>query len=150
MRCALRGSFLLLLLLLMHAACAYGQDSTAESAQAACAHWAKVHVDGKTKGFKGSSENVYQTGVCFGYFAGLMDGIDNTSGWGDGKADYLFHIDRQSINSIWDVITAFYKYVSDNPLSKGKPAWKVLQTVLIENHLAGFQKVSSDAQASVQ
>jgi hypothetical protein len=128
---------------------AYAQDYTAESVQESCAHWSKVHLSAK-KEFKGNSQDVYQTGVCVGYFTGLMDGIDNTSGWGDGKADYMFHIERNSINSIWDVIRAFYTYVQNNPLAKGKPAWKILQIVLIDNHLAGFQRVSADTQQTVQ
>lgn len=130
---------------------AYAQDYTAESVQASCDHWLKVHVNSK-KEFKGNSEDVYQTGICVGYFTGLMDGIDNTSGWsmGGGSSNYMFHIDRSSISSIWDVIRAFYTYVRDNPLAKGKPAWKILQTVLIDNHLAGFQKVSADTQQTVQ
>src|SRR6266849_759519 len=96
----------------------YAQDYTAESVQASCAHWLKVHLNAK-KEFKGNSKDVYQTGVCVGYFTGLMDGIDNTSGWGDGKTTYVFHIERKSISSIWDVISAFYTYVRDNPLARG-------------------------------
>jgi hypothetical protein len=51
---------------------AYAQDYTAESVQASCAHWLKVHINAKTE-FKGNSEDVYQTGVCVGYFSGLME-----------------------------------------------------------------------------
>jgi hypothetical protein len=128
---------------------AYGQDHTAETVEASCAHWMKVHVNAK-KEFKGNSQDVYQTGVCIGYFTGLMDGIDNTSGWGDGRTDYTFHIERNSINSTWDVIQSFYAYVQNNPLAKGKPAWKILQTVLIENRLAGFQKTAAATEQASQ
>ena len=36
---------------------AYAQDYTAESVQASCAHWLKVHINAK-KEFKGNSEDV--------------------------------------------------------------------------------------------
>jgi hypothetical protein len=106
--------------------------------QTSCAHWAKVRVD-KHKQFKGGSDDLYETGLCLGYFEGLMDGMDNTGGWqhSDGSAA-TFQIKRSAIASPWDVIRAFYSYVDANPLAKGKPAWSVLQGVLTSNGLATF------------
>jgi hypothetical protein len=82
----------------------WGQDTSAASVQISCAHWAKVHVD-KHKQFKGDSNDLYQTGVCEGYFEGLMDGMDNTGGWllEDGTIA-VFQIKRSSINSTWDIV----------------------------------------------
>jgi hypothetical protein len=80
------------------------QDTSAVNVQTSCAHWAKVHVD-KHKQFKGDSNDLYQTGVCLGYFDGLMDGMDNTGGWQleDGTTA-VFQIKRSAISSTWDVI----------------------------------------------
>ncbi len=91
--------------------------------QTSCAHWAKVRVD-KHKQFKGDSDDLYETGLCLGYFEGLMDGMDDTGGWqhSDGSAA-IYQIKRSAIASPWDVIRAFYSYVDANPLAKGKPAW---------------------------
>lgn len=43
---------------------------------------------------------------------------------------------------------AFYAYVEANPLSSGKPAWKVLQNVLTANGLATFVPETTHAQPS--
>lgn len=140
-------AFLLLNVSLLFCGVAAAQDYDAASIQTSCAHWASVKVDHKHHQFKGSSEDLYQTGVCIGYFEGMMDGLNDTGGWGtDGKL--VFHIDRKSISSTWDVVTAFYTYVNANPLAKGKPAWKILQTVLVNNHLAGFEPMERGALAS--
>ena len=111
------------------------QDTSAVNVQTSCAHWAKVRVD-KHKQFKGDSNDLYQTGVCLGYFDGLMDGMDNTGGWQleDGTTA-VFQIKRSAISSTWDVIRAFCSYVDANPLANGKPAWSVLQSVLRTNGL---------------
>lgn len=116
---------------------ASAQDNKADSVVSSCAHWSSVKIDHKHNQFKGSSEDVYQTGICMGYFEGLMDGLNDTGGWGT-EGNLVFHIDRKSISSTWDVITAFYTYINANPLAKGKPAWQVLQRVLVSNHLAEF------------
>jgi len=127
------------------------QDASAVNVQTSCAHWAKVRVD-KHKQFKGDSNDLYQTGVCLGYFDGLMDGMDNTGGWQleDGTTAVL-QIKRSAISSTWDVIRAFYTYVDANPLANGKPAWSVLQGVLRTNGLATVvpQASKSQSQASV-
>lgn len=114
------------------------QDSSAVNVQSSCAHWGNLRLD-KNKQFKGDSKDLYETGVCLGYFSGLMDGMDNTGGWQlSDKTIGGFQIKRQSINSTWDVVRAFYSYVDANPLAKGKPAWSVLQNVLTTNGLATF------------
>jgi hypothetical protein len=127
------------------------QDASAVNVQTSCAHWAKVRVD-KHKQFKGDSNDLYQTGVCLGYFDGLMDGMDNTGGWQleDGTTAVL-QIKRSAISSTWDVIRAFYTYVDANPLANGKPAWSVLQSVLRTNGLATVvpQASKAEPQASV-
>lgn len=117
---------------------AWAQDESASNIQNSCAHWAKLRVD-RHKQFKGGSDDLYETGLCLGYFNGLMDGMDNTGGWqhSDGTLG-TFQIRRSAISSPWDVIRAFYAYVDANPLEKGKPAWSVLQAVLISNGLATF------------
>ena len=122
------------------------QDTSAVNVQTSCAHWAKVRVD-KHKQFKGDSNDLYQTGVCLGYFDGLMDGMDNTGGWQleDGTTA-LFQIKRSAISSTWDVIRAFYTYVDANPLANGKPAWSVLQSVLRTNGLATVVPQASKAE----
>lgn len=141
-----RIGFLFLPALLLFCGTAAAQDYDAASVQTSCAHWASVKIDHKHNQFKGSPEDLYQTGVCIGYFEGLMDGLNDTGGWGtDGNL--VFHIDRKSISSTWDVITAFYTYINANPLAKGKPAWKILQVVLVNNHLAGFEPMQQ-AQAN--
>lgn len=124
------------------------QDASAVNIQTNCAHWAKLRVD-KHKQFKGDSDDVYQTGICVGYFSGLMDGMDDTGGWkmSDGSVA-AFQIKRSSINSTWDVIRAFYAYLDANPLEKGKPAWSVLQGVLTENGLAKFVRQEQQARLS--
>jgi hypothetical protein len=115
------------------------QDSSAVDVQNSCAHWNNLRLN-KNKQFKGDSKDVYQTGICFGYFAGLLDGMDNTGGWQlTDKSTAFLHIKRESINSTWDVIRAFYAYVDANPLSNGKPAWSVLQNVLVKGGLATFE-----------
>jgi hypothetical protein len=116
----------------------WAQDSIAVSVQKSCAHWNNLRLD-KNKQFKGDAKDLYQTGVCFGYFSGLIDGMDNTSGWQlPDKSIAAFQIKRDAINSTWDVVRAFYAYVDANPLAKGKPAWSVLQNVLTTNGLATF------------
>src|SRR5579872_2401368 len=111
------------------------QDSSAVNVQSSCAHWNNLRLD-KSKQFKGDGKDLYQTGICFGYFTGLIDGMDNTGGWQMAdKTVGAFHIKRESINSTWDVVRAFYAYVEANPLSNGKPAWNVLQNVLTTNGL---------------
>src|ERR1700674_1683442 len=116
----------------------WSQDTSAVSVQTSCAHWAKVRID-KHKQFKGDSNDLYQTGVCLGYFEGLMDGMDNTGGWLlEDKSSAVFQIKRSSINSTWNVIQGFYTYLDANPLANGKPAWSVLQHVLMANRLAAF------------
>ena len=124
-------------LLLLFCGVASAQENKADSVVSSCAHWGSVKFDQKHNQFKGSSEDLYQTGVCIGYFEGLMDGLNDTGGWGT-EGNLVFHIDRKSISSTWDVITAFYHYINTNPLAKGKPAWQVLQVVLVNNHLAEF------------
>jgi hypothetical protein len=124
------------------------QDSSAVNVQNSCAHWSNLHLD-KNKQFKGDSKDLYQTGVCFGYFTGLIDGMDNTGGWQlTNKNVAAFQIKREAINSTWDVVRAFYAYVDANPLAKGKPAWSVLQNVLTTNGLATFVPQNSQAQTS--
>ena len=124
------------------------QDASAVNVQTNCAHWAKLRVD-KHKQFKGDSDDLYQTGLCVGYFNGLMDGMDDTGGWqrSDGSA-MAFQIKRSAINSTWDVIRSFYAYVNANPLAKGKPAWSVLQNVLTTNGLATFVPQAAQSQPS--
>lgn len=124
------------------------QDSSAVNVQNSCAHWNNLRLD-KNKQFKGDSKDLYQTGVCFGYFTGLIDGMDNTGGWQlSDKSIAAFQIKREAINSTWDVIRAFYDYVDANPLAKGKPAWNVLQNVLTTNGLATFVPQNPQAQTS--
>ncbi|MFZ0865876.1 MAG: hypothetical protein WAU76_10450 [Candidatus Sulfotelmatobacter sp.] len=127
---------------------ALAQDESAVNVQASCAHWAKLRVD-KHKQFKGGSDDLYETGLCLGYFDGLMDGMDNTGGWqhSDGSVA-TFQIKRSAIASPWDVIRSFYTYVDANPLAKGKPAWSVLQSVLISNGLATFVPQTTQQQPS--
>lgn len=124
----------------------WAQDTSAVNVQSSCAHWAKVRLD-KHKQFKGDSTDLYQTGVCLGYFKGLMDGMDNTGGWQleDGSVA-VFQIKRSAINSTWDVIQAFYAYVDAHPLANGKPAWSVLQSVLRTNGLATVVPQASKSQ----
>lgn len=95
------------------------QDTSAVNVQTSCAHWSKLRVD-KHKQFKGDSDDLYETGMCAGYFNGLMDGMDNTGGWQleDGTTA-VFQIKRSAISSTWDVIRAFYTYVDANPLANG-------------------------------
>lgn len=73
------------------------------------------------------------------YFQGVMDGLNDTGGWGT-NGNLVFHIDRKSISSTLDVITEFEVkyYINSNSLAKGKPAWKILQIVLVNNHSAEF------------
>jgi hypothetical protein len=124
------------------------QDSSAVNVQSSCAHWSNLRLD-KNKQFKGDSKDLYQTGVCFGYFTGLIDGMDNTGGWQlSNKSIAAFQIKREAINSTWDVVRAFYAYVDANPLAKGKPAWSVLQNVLTTNGLATFVPQTTQAQTS--
>lgn len=125
------------LLLLLFCRLASAQENKADTVVSSCAHWRSVKLDHKHNEFKGSPEDVYQTGVCIGYFEGLIDGLNDTGGWGT-EGNLVFHIDRQSVSSTWDVITAFYDYINANPLAKGKPAWQVLQIVLVNNRLAEF------------
>lgn len=127
---------------------ASAQDTSAVNVQTSCAHWSKLRVD-KHKQFKGDSDDLYQTGLCVGYFSGLMDGMDDTGGWkmSDGTVA-AFQIKRSAINSTWDVIRAFYAYIDANPLAKGKPAWGVLQGVLTANGLASFVPQEQQAQPS--
>lgn len=125
-------------LLLLIVGIASAQDASAVNIQTSCAHWAKLRVD-KHKQFKGDSDDLYETGMCAGYFNGLMDGMDNTGGWRDSDGSLsVFQIKRSAINSTWDVIRAFYTYMDAKPLARGKPAWSVLQTVLTSNGLATF------------
>jgi hypothetical protein len=130
-------SFLLFCISVLFSGVASAQDNKADSVVSSCAHWGSVKLDHKHNQFKGSAEDLYQTGVCIGYFEGLMDGLNDTGGWGT-EGNLVFHIDRKSISSTWDVITAFYSYINANPLAKGKPAWQVLQVVLVNNRLAEF------------
>jgi len=136
------------LFLLVLVGVASAQDASAVNVQASCAHWSKLRVD-KHKQFKGDSDDLYQTGLCVGYFSGLMDGMDDTGGWNmsDGSVA-AFQIKRSSINSTWDVIRAFYAYIDANPLANGKPAWTVLQGVLTENGLAKFVPQEPQARPS--
>lgn len=124
------------------------QDASAVNVQTSCAHWAKLRLD-KHKQFKGGSDDLYETGLCLGYFDGLMDGMDNTGGWerSDGSVA-VFQIKRSGIASKWDVIRAFYSYVDSNPLANGKPAWSVLQRVLTANGLATFVPQEAHGQPS--
>jgi hypothetical protein len=126
----------------------WAQDASAVNVQTSCAHWAKLRVD-KHKQFKGGSDDLYQTGLCVGYFNGLMDGMDGTGGWqrSDGGT-MVFQIKRSAINSTWDVIRSFYDYVDSNPLAKGKPAWSVLQSVLTANGLATLSPQTTQSQPS--
>ena len=113
-----------------------------------CARTGTLRLD-RNKQFKGDSKDLYQTGVCFGYFTGLIDGMDNTGGWQlSNKSVAAFQIKREAINSTWDVVRAFYAYVDANPLAKGKPAWSVLQNVLTTNGLATFVPQTTQAQTS--
>ncbi|MGB8583932.1 MAG: hypothetical protein WCD47_24175 [Candidatus Sulfotelmatobacter sp.] len=125
------------------------QDASAVNVQTSCAHWEKLRLD-KHKQFKGGSDDLYETGLCLGYFDGLMDGMDNTGGWqhSDGSVG-VFEIKRSAIASKWDVIRAFYAYVDATPLAKGKPAWSVLQSVLTANGLATFVPQETHPQPSV-
>lgn len=126
----------------------WAQDSSAVNVQSSCAHWSNLRLD-KNKQFKGDSKDLYQTGVCFGYFTGLIDGMDNTGGWQlSDKTVAAFQIKREAINSTWDVVRAFYAYVDANPLAKGKPAWSVLQNVLTTNGLATFVPQTPQGQPS--
>ena len=77
----------------------WAQDNSAVDVQNSCAHWSKLRLD-KHKQFKGDSTDLYDTGVCLGYFEGLMDGMDDTGGWqlNDGTLG-AFQIKRSSINS---------------------------------------------------
>ncbi len=124
------------------------QDTSAVNVQTSCAHWSKLRVD-KHKQFKGDSDDLYQTGLCVGYFSGLMDGMDDTGGWrsSDGSLS-VFQIKRSAITSTWDAIRAFYKYTDANPLASGKPAWSVLQTVLTSNGLATFTAQAEQPETS--
>jgi hypothetical protein len=129
---------------------AVGQDASAVNVQTSCAHWSRLRVD-KRREFKGSADDMYQTGVCLGYFEGLMDGMDNTGGWrqADSTQYSFFQIKRSAVASEWDVIRSFYSYVDANPLAKGKPAWSILQSVLITNGLATFVPQKEQGEASV-
>jgi hypothetical protein len=129
-------TFWLFYLSVLFCSVASAQEYKADSIVSSCAHWGSVKLD-KHKQFKGSSEDLYQTGVCVGYFEGLIDGLNDSGGWGK-EGNLVFHIDTKSISSTWDVITAFYGYIRANPLEKGRPAWQVLQVVLVSNHLAEF------------
>ncbi len=138
----------LFLLVALTCACfAQDNNNTSGAVESTCAHWAKLRLD-KHKEFKGGSNDVYDTGGCYGYFKGLMDGMDNTGGWQlqDGTLG-TFQIDWSQISSTWDVIQAFEEYVESTPLAKGKPAWNTLQHVLIANKLGSFAPQTS-AQAS--
>ena len=127
---------------------AVAEELKAADVQDSCAHWAKLHVD-KHKEVKGDAKDVFHAGLCAGYVRGLIDGLDNTGGWrlSDGTVAG-FEINRPGINSIRDVIQAFYAYVETTPLSKGKPAWEILQTVLLSNGLAGFIASTPQSQPS--
>jgi len=123
------------------------EDARAANLQNSCAHWAKLHLDEHNQ-LKGETNDLYQTGVCVGFFQGLIDGIDNTGGWKlpDGNEIYTFHINRPAIHSTWDVIRSFYAYVDANPSAKEKPAWKVLQVVLVSKGLASFRPSAAQSQ----
>jgi hypothetical protein len=137
-----------IVVLLLFGSTVLAQDESAVNVQTSCAHWAKLRVD-KHKQFKGGSDDLYETGLCLGYFDGLMDGMDNTGGWqhSDGSVA-TFQIKRSAIASPWDVIRAFYAYVDANPLAKGKPAWSVLQGVLTSNGLATFVPQTTQQEPS--
>src|ERR1700732_214302 len=76
----------------------WAQDSSAVNVQSSCAHWSNLRLD-KNKQFKGDSKDLYQTGVCFGYFTGLIDGMDNTGGWQlSDKSVAAFQVKREAIN----------------------------------------------------
>jgi hypothetical protein len=138
----------LVAMLFMWVSSLWGQDASAVNVQTSCGHWAKLKLD-KHKQFKGESDDLYQTGLCVGYFDGLMDGMDGTGGWiSDGTTNY-FHIKRTAINSTWDVIRSFYDHVDANPLEKGKPAWTVLQKVLTANGLATLSPETTQTRPSV-
>jgi hypothetical protein len=55
---------------LLYGGVASAQDNKADTVVSSCAHWASVKIDHKHNQFKGSSEDLYQTGVCIGYFEG--------------------------------------------------------------------------------
>ena len=122
------------------------QDMSSANVVESCSHWANLRVD-KHKQFKGGTEDAYQTGLCAGYFEGLIDGMNETGGWQlqDGTVAAL-QIKTSSINSVWDVIRAFYAYTDAHPLAKGKPAWNVLQSVLTSDGLATFVPQVSQSQ----
>lgn len=134
------------LLFLLGIPAAWTQDTSSVNVQTSCAHWGNLHLD-KRKQFKGNSDDLYQTGMCVGYFSGLIDGMDETGGWRfpDGTTA-SFRVNRAQIDSTWDVVRAFYKYVDANPLEKGKPAWSVLQKVLTSNKLASFVQTDAPPQ----
>jgi len=67
------------------------------------------------------------------------EGVDGIGCFGAVGSDP----DRNPIRSLGNVVTAV------SP-ARGKPAWKIHQTVLIENHLAGFQITSAATQQAVQ
>ena len=96
------------------------EDLKAADVQDSCAHRAKLHVD-KHKEVKGDAKDVFNAGLCAGYVRGLIDGLDNTGGWrlSDGTVAG-FEINRSGINSIRDVIQAFYAYVETTPLIQGQ------------------------------
>lgn len=86
-------------------------DASAVNIQTNCVHWAKLRAD-KHKQFKGDSDDVYQTGICVGYFDGLMDGMDDTGGWKSSDGSFMvFQIKRSAINSTWgkipDLVTVY-------------------------------------------
>lgn len=115
------------------------QNVKAVSFQDSCAHSAKLHFDKHKEKPKGHADDLYDTGQCVGYFRGLIDGLDDTGGWHlpDGTVA-RFRINRAAIDSMWDVIQAVQAYVDATPLAKGKPAWEILQAVLLSNGLATF------------
>jgi hypothetical protein len=117
-----------IVVLLLFGSTVLAQDESAVNVQTSCAHWAKLRVD-KHKQFKGGSDDLYETGLCLGYFDGLMDGMDNTGGWqhSDGSVA-TFQIKRSAIASPWDVIRAFYAYVDANPLAKRQSLFKLSVT----------------------
>lgn len=146
MRTSAAATLAAALIMTIPALCQSRKKATARTLKSNCDSIARLKV-GRKK-VRGNWQDIFSAGRCYGYVDGLIDGMDDVGLSGEGGRPEVLNIDRAEISSTQDVVQAFRAYVAANPLSRGKPAWRVLLQVLEKGGLASLSPARVPVPAS--
>jgi hypothetical protein len=108
--------------------------TTAEQLSTVCQN-ANRSVNSKGKFDGKRTDDIYAAGQCEGFIEGWLQGIDQGVYTVDSKS-YVVTIKWKELPpSMFTIGAALTKYLKENPLESGKPADKVLLTVLVKSDL---------------